>query len=65
MGKPLECPLTVLGGASDPAISKTMLAGWQKNTAGAFAQYEFEGGHFYIHPKQDEVVSVVIDCFSD
>ena len=27
--EPLDCPISVLGGESDPAISKAMLAGWQ------------------------------------
>ena len=59
--EPLDCPITVLGGVSDPAISKAMLSGWQVNTLEAFSQHEFEGGHFYIHAERDKVISVLVN----
>ena len=39
--EPLDCPISVLGGKSDPAITKVMLAGWQTLTSAEFVQHEF------------------------
>jgi len=62
--EPLKCPITVLGGASDPAISASMLAGWNECTSETFTQHEFPGGHFYIHAQRDSVVSLVVKCLA-
>ena len=63
-GQPLDCPVTVLGGTADPAISKTMLAGWSENTSGEFEQHEFEGGHFYVHAEKDQLVALVLSSLT-
>jgi len=58
--EPLDCPVTVFGGADDPAISKAMLAGWQEQTSASFAQNQFQGGHFYVHAQRDAVVAELV-----
>ena len=58
--EPLECPITVLGGRDDPAITKTMLAGWQTRTSGKFKQYEFPGKHFYINAEREAVIETIL-----
>ena len=62
--EPLHCPITALGGTSDPAISKAMLTGWRTRTKSEFMQYEFPGEHFYINSKREEVITSIIDDLS-
>ena len=59
--EPLNCPITVLGGKSDPAISKAMLTGWRTRTYSEFMQYEFPGEHFYINSERDAVIASILD----
>ena len=61
---PLECPISALGGTSDPAISATMLAGWREHTSANFVQHEFPGDHFYIYAERDAVMAAVVDTLS-
>ena len=61
---PLDCPITVLGGASDPAISAEMLAGWRGRTVGQFVQHEFPGDHFYIHQERQAVLDMMFGTVS-
>ncbi|MDB4222561.1 SDR family NAD(P)-dependent oxidoreductase [Granulosicoccus sp.] len=58
---PLECSITVFGGAGDPAISAAMLAGWQERTSAKFDQHELPGDHFFIHAQRDAVLSVIME----
>ena len=58
---PLDCPISVLGGKSDPAISKGMLAGWRTRTNTTFKQHEFSGEHFYINSEREAVIKTIID----
>jgi len=60
--EPLECAVTVFGGDTDPAISSSMLAGWQELICASFAQHEFAGGHFFIHSQRKAVVSAIVEC---
>ena len=62
--EPLHYPITALGGASDPAISKAMLTGWRTRTKSEFMQYEFPGEHFYINSEREEVITSIIDDLS-
>ncbi len=62
VSEPLDCPVTVFGGDSDPAISAAMLAGWRQQTSAAFTQQEFSGGHFFIHEHRTAVVSAIVEC---
>jgi medium-chain acyl-[acyl-carrier-protein] hydrolase len=57
--EPLDCPITVLGGKSDPAITAKMLAGWQERTCATFDQHELAGDHFFIHAEKEVVVSLM------
>ena len=59
--EPLNCPITALGGKSDPAISKEMLAGWRTRTSAVFMQHEFPGEHFYINSEREAVIATILD----
>jgi medium-chain acyl-[acyl-carrier-protein] hydrolase len=56
-GPPLQCPIVAYGGTRDSMVSEAQLAGWRAHTNGGFAQKMFEGDHFYIHTKREEVVA--------
>ncbi len=62
--EPLGLPITALGGASDPAITAAMLAGWRDRTTAGFAQHEFPGDHFYIHAEREAVMAAIVDALS-
>jgi surfactin synthase thioesterase subunit/phosphopantetheinyl transferase len=47
-GTPLDCPLTVYGGADDPMISAPKLEAWKSLTSGPFQMRLIPGGHFYL-----------------
>ena len=59
--EPLDCPISVLGGKSDPAISKAMLAGWQTLTRSVFVQHEFPGEHFFINSERNLVIETILN----
>ncbi|MDC3412619.1 thioesterase domain-containing protein [Aquibacillus sp. 3ASR75-11] len=44
---PLECPITVYGGAHDSVSSEEELSLWSKHTSNTFEKKIFPGGHFY------------------
>ncbi|MFE2131222.1 MULTISPECIES: thioesterase II family protein [Streptomyces] len=47
-GPALTCPVTVLTGDADPAVTAEEAAGWADHTEGPFALHRFTGGHFYL-----------------
>ncbi|MEM7269979.1 MAG: SDR family NAD(P)-dependent oxidoreductase, partial [Pseudomonadota bacterium] len=59
--EPLACPITVFGGAGDPAISPAMLAGWRERTSARFIQYELPGDHFFINDERAAVMAVIAE----
>ena len=61
VSEPLDFPITALGGTSDPAISKAMLAGWRTCTSAVFTQHEFPGEHFYINSEREAVIATILD----
>ena len=64
VSEPLNCPITALGGTSDPAISKAMLAGWRTRTSREFMQHEFPGEHFYINSEREVVIATILDALA-
>ena len=55
----LDCPLTVLGGSTDPRAPIDQLDAWRTATTGTFRVRVFDGGHFYIGPRRAEVLAEV------
>jgi medium-chain acyl-[acyl-carrier-protein] hydrolase len=47
--EPLDCPITVYGGAQDPFVTSEDLHEWQKQTLATFQQRVCAGDHFFIH----------------
>jgi medium-chain acyl-[acyl-carrier-protein] hydrolase len=46
--RPLDCPITVLGGLKDHSTTQGHLTAWGEHTTGSFALRMFAGDHFFI-----------------
>jgi len=55
----LRCPLHVFAGKSDD-VSAGQLAAWADETSGKFSLDMFDGGHFFIHEREPEVLRVLM-----
>ena len=55
-GRPLDCPITALGGHSDSRVSQGELAAWRQHTLAAFRLQLFHGSHFYIRDHGADIV---------
>ncbi len=58
-GEPLQCPISVFGGAQDQSITHDALAAWCEQTCASFTQHMFPGDHFYIHHARSALTSVI------
>ena len=57
----LTCPLTAMGGDSDPLFPSDYLQSWSTATTGLFAVRPFPGGHFYYSAEGLPAVDAVAD----
>lgn len=46
-GAPLPCPITAIGGRSDPDVDVVELDAWKMHTAATFDSAQFDGDHFF------------------
>ncbi|MFB6507272.1 MULTISPECIES: thioesterase II family protein [unclassified Streptomyces] len=58
-GPALDCPLSVLTGASDPRVTLEQARAWRQFTNGPFTFRSFPGGHFFLTPQQDAVTAAI------
>jgi medium-chain acyl-[acyl-carrier-protein] hydrolase len=58
---PLTCPLTALGGATDPSVDRAALEAWQKETTGRFEAKVMPGGHFFATQSRPEMLKLVAE----
>ncbi|MFC4147676.1 thioesterase II family protein [Micromonospora mangrovi] len=56
---PLACPVTVVGGSTDPVVPAEALDRWAEVTAGPVATHVLPGGHFYFQQQLEEFLSLV------
>ncbi|MDJ0702187.1 MAG: thioesterase II family protein [Leptolyngbyaceae cyanobacterium MO_188.B28] len=56
---PLHCPISAFGGLQDKYVSWEDLAGWSSQTFGNFTQRMFQGNHFFLKPKQEELLQAI------
>ncbi|WP_406299258.1 alpha/beta fold hydrolase [Embleya sp. NBC_00888] len=61
---PLECPITVLIGDSDPKVTLDEAMSWREHTIGTFALHTFAGGHFYLTDHQAAVTARIAAAIS-
>jgi surfactin synthase thioesterase subunit len=55
----LQCPITALGGITDPGVARHELEAWRMETTGAFSCRLFPGGHFYLRDQEMTVVRLM------
>jgi surfactin synthase thioesterase subunit len=60
----LRCPITVIGGQSDPLFTTQQLASWQTLTTQSFALRSVPGSHLFIRRPSQELFSILIDELS-
>jgi surfactin synthase thioesterase subunit len=58
---PLDCPIVVLGGQSDPRVPIPDLQAWREQTSASFSSQLFPGGHFFLLEQQQ----LFLPTFSD
>jgi medium-chain acyl-[acyl-carrier-protein] hydrolase len=56
---PLSCPLTALGGATDPQVDRAALEAWHAETTGRFEAKVLPGGHFFVTQARPAVLELV------
>lgn len=58
-GPPLDCPIVMLGGESDPLVSPEMLAAWTEHSVALGQMHLFPGDHFYLQGQETAVLRVI------
>jgi medium-chain acyl-[acyl-carrier-protein] hydrolase len=58
---PLDCPISVLGGESDPLTTDEELHGWCGHTSTGCTVQVVAGGHFFLHHAGTELLPVIRD----
>lgn len=59
-GPPLDCPVTAVGGSSDPHVPREALKEWRTLTRGPFETATVSGGHFFVNESRAELLRVVV-----
>ncbi|MCG6863398.1 MAG: alpha/beta fold hydrolase [Chromatiaceae bacterium] len=61
---PLPCPVTALGGLSDPVVPTLEIEAWRRHTQGPFDSRLFPGDHFYFRTSsgQRALMDVIARC---
>lgn len=57
---PLDCPISVFGGTRDPLTTVAELDAWRRHSAVGGTLRMFEGGHFFPHESQEQVLPVMV-----
>lgn len=58
-GPPLSCPVHALGGAHDTTTAASALPGWLEHSKAPGQVKTFDGGHFYVHERENELMTYV------
>ena len=56
---PLDCPITILGGESDPIVKRELLGPWGEQTVATSELCLFPGDHFYLQPGQEALLKLI------
>jgi medium-chain acyl-[acyl-carrier-protein] hydrolase len=56
---PLACPITAFGGTYDDETSEGKLEGWRLQTTDKFKHYILQGGHFFIHSHENDLLKLL------
>ncbi|TDQ49210.1 thioesterase II family protein [Actinorugispora endophytica] len=58
-GAPLDIPLTVAGGTTDPVVSEAGLRAWAEHTTGAFRLERLPGSHFFTDDERPALLALM------
>jgi len=58
-GAPLNCPISVYGGAQDRDVDRQSLEAWQEQASSGFSIQIFAGGHFFLQSEQTIVLQTL------
>lgn len=56
---PLDCPISVFGGADDPSATVAELHAWRRHSTDCCAVRVLPGGHFFLHEAREHVLSAI------
>ena len=56
---PLDCPIHVYGGETDPNVTREHLETWATHTTAPTSVQQFEGGHFFLQTTQANCLSAL------
>jgi surfactin synthase thioesterase subunit len=57
---PLECPISVFGGQSDPLLTPEERTGWQRHSTAQVTSRVYSGGHFYLFDHEESMLSALV-----
>ncbi|MFE9427029.1 thioesterase II family protein [Kitasatospora sp. NPDC006697] len=60
-GAQTRCPISAYSGKADRGVPVDELLQWREHTTGEFKARFFEGGHFYLQPREQEVSRSILD----
>jgi len=63
--RPLDCPITAIGAASDPIVAAADVAAWRAHTHAGFQHHVLPGGHFFLSSGRDEVLLLIGEALGD
>lgn len=61
---PLGCSMTAFGGIGDVRVTERDVRAWRAQTQGRFRFQMFDGGHFFVHDRHDEVLNSIVQELS-
>ncbi|HZP49277.1 MAG TPA: thioesterase domain-containing protein [Vicinamibacterales bacterium] len=56
---PLACGISAFGGREDARVREAELDAWRDRTSGAFALKMFDGNHFYLQNRRDDLLTAI------
>lgn len=56
---PFEFPITAYAGVDDPHVDEPRLHRWSEHTTGPFSSTFFPGGHFYLQPQRQPLLTAL------
>jgi medium-chain acyl-[acyl-carrier-protein] hydrolase len=57
--RPLDCPITVFGGLSDPKFHREDIDQWGIHTSAQFNAHYLPGGHFFLHDCKSQIINYI------
>lgn len=57
---PLDCPITAFCGVQDTHFGSESVADWRMQTSNDFTFHQLEGGHFFIHTSQTDLLQLIV-----